>query len=84
MTDHLFRQTLVRHMCDDLPTLDEITKAEREDREHLLNCVAVSKGFTDWVDAYHAVRSDARWSALVFPANEDRYDVVYGTAKVRP
>jgi hypothetical protein len=40
-------------MCDDLPTLDEITKAERKDREHILNCVAVSKGFTDWLDAYH-------------------------------
>jgi len=55
MTDELFRQTLVRHMCDDLPTLDEITKAERKDREHILDCVAVQKGFGDWLDAYHEI-----------------------------
>ena len=53
MSDDVFKQTLIRHMCDDLPTLDDITKAERKDREHILNCVAISKGFTDWVDAYH-------------------------------
>ena len=47
-------------MCDDLPVLDEITKAERKDRERILNCVAISKGFTDWVDAYHSMHLAAQ------------------------
>ena len=48
-----FKRLLVRHMCDDLPAFDDITISERKDREHLLDCVAVQKGFTDWLDAYH-------------------------------